>query len=505
MTNEQDFESTLQSALHDLAVASPPAPGLADRLIANASQDGAAVLPLRRSRRYTVPLLAAAVCILLIVGIVLGNHFLSSGRSTIPPATVQPTPSHSVAPTESRDTPSTATGSTAISASRTTALRSTPPQTTTPGTKATNPSWLTALPASTGAPRAFFGVAVDFLNTTTGWALGDAACPDNDKTSCPALIHTTDGGKTWSQLPVPKGLKSAAIGAGCTDPAGRGGSNPDTPCVNRVTFAGQEVGYLWSETAVYLTTNGGLSWTKMASSAGTARLVVFAGRIFRVHVLPQGVHGIRSALESAVLGATSFTEVSLPWAGQPGVNFSLVPAGRTALFVVDLGGTHQVFRTTTGAQWSRLFTLTSGQCGDDAAGALDGSLILVCDPGSAKQVQVVPAGSTSVGPKRGVPQSTSGSQALLGPGLGFGAVTSDRDFTMLEIDLDVAGVSWIQTHDGGKTWDPPLRFTDRFPFRQAGGDSTLVQVPGLCAGITVDGHALQFSTNGSTSWQVRSF
>ncbi|MGI8416306.1 MAG: WD40/YVTN/BNR-like repeat-containing protein, partial [Nakamurella sp.] len=474
MTNEQDFESTVRGALHDVAVATPPAAGLADRLIANASRSGAAVPPLRRSRRYTVPLLAAAVCILLIVGIVLGNHFLSSGRSTTPPATVQPTPTHSVASTGSRDTPSTATGSTATSVSRTTTVRSTSGRTTAPDTKASNPPWLTALPASTGAPSGFHASSLDFSDINTGWVIGDAQCPSSDQTGCPALIHTTDGGKTWKQLSVPKGLSSATVGKGCAV-----GDSDASPCVDRVTFAKERVGYLWGTNRTYLTIDGGSSWTTVPHSQGTFSFVAFGDRALWIRN-PSGdlTSSTLPNIESAPLGSTAFTQVAFPGVlgDHYGGDLMLVPAGKHALFAIRTSGprSQQVMRSVDGSSWQQW---ASGDlCGGGLIGgpfpaaapigALDGSLLIGCSGSKGDYLKVAAAGSKTFGPLRKLPavDPSAGTSSIY-----VAAARSSTDFSVAVLSPDGPAyrTHWYRTRDGAASWAAPLEFPDAFP-EQAG-------------------------------------
>lgn len=463
------------------------------------------VVPLRSARRFTVPLLAAAACIVLILGIVLGNQLLSSGQSNRPPATVQPTPTHLATRTMSSESRSAAPGTTTSTATRNA------PQTS--GAAGSIPSWLKQLPASTGAPHGFHPASIDFTDVNTGWVIGDAKCPTGDQTGCPALIHTTDGGTTWKQLSVPRGPSSSTVGTGCAI-----GQAVDTPCVDGVAFAGDRVGYLWSGNRTYVTNDGGTSWTDIPKSQGTANFLVFGNRAIRTRY-PSGdlQGGPPPIIESAPLGATAFTVVPFPGAvaDHYGTGSMIAAAGKHAVFAVRVSGPHteQIIRSQDGASWRQWASgdlcgggLTGGGFpAADPIGALDGSLLIGCSgTNGSNYVKVSAAGSKTFRKLRKLP----GTELL---SVYFGAATSATDFSVATIRTDGAfqPTSWYRTHDGGASWIVPLAFPQGFagqPRTSMNPAFPLDQVSGgifaLAAGPQSE---LEFSLDGGASWQIRSF
>lgn len=170
MTNEHNPETTVREVLQTVSTLTPVAPDLAERLIANASSGRTAVAPLRLARRFTIPLLAAAACIVVIVAVVVGGRF-AADRSVDPPAVIQPKPT--VAP------PTGGQSSAATSAAHSTSESST--SNGSAQTEGQGASPVRQLPPATGAPDGFRVAAVNFMDSITGWALGDAHCATGTK------------------------------------------------------------------------------------------------------------------------------------------------------------------------------------------------------------------------------------------------------------------------------------------------------------------------------------
>lgn len=495
MTEDQTFETRVRDTLQDVTAAFPADPGLADRLIANAHAGSRKVVPLRAHRRYTLPLLAAAVCVLLVGGIVLGTRLFSSQQPSRPPLPVQPPATSSPvttsvsAPTAGPSSPGTAgtagTGGTAGTA---------------PGADSGR---VTQLAAATGAPEKFHAASVDFLDARTGWALGDAVCGTGGTSNCPALISTTDGGASWTPLELPTDLSSSTVGTGCSSTVAADAE----PCVNRVEFADDQVGYLWGGSRVYLTKDGGKTWSAAVATTGISTVHVFRGTVFRVRVEDPGdgsgsaVPG-PSVLESAPLGSTDFTATRLPSVDGPQWT-SLIPAGDGQLFVgsEDLDTLQQkILRTTDGVHWQPW--IDTFPCGAQVSafatvGALDGSLIFQCQD----TVRVAAAGSKSLGPQRKLP---AGSTAIAG-------ALSGTDFAVLtdgapDADgLASTGSAITRTTDGGVHWAANLPLDG--PIGQAAtvDETALGQVAGGYYDLAPLGGALRVSVDSGDTWQIRPF
>lgn len=98
---------------------------------------------------------------------------------------------------------------------------------------------------------------IDFVNASSGWA--EEAKPSDEPYSggnFPYLVHTTDGGKTWTPVPLPRTIT--------------GGFS-----VRALSFTSQTTGWVTftkrsngeEERQIYMTTTGGQSWTEIASNS----------------------------------------------------------------------------------------------------------------------------------------------------------------------------------------------------------------------------------------------
>ena len=88
---------------------------------------------------------------------------------------------------------------------------------------------------------------MSFVSDQRGFALGTAGC---GRGRCPALLGTTDGGRTWTRLGAPD--------ATAPGPDGRC-SAEEVPCVDQVRFATPLIGYAY-DPSLYVTTDGGRHW-----------------------------------------------------------------------------------------------------------------------------------------------------------------------------------------------------------------------------------------------------
>jgi photosystem II stability/assembly factor-like uncharacterized protein len=87
---------------------------------------------------------------------------------------------------------------------------------------------------------------MSFVSDERGFALGTAGC---GRERCPAVLGTTDGGRTWTRLGAPD--------ATAPGPDGRC-SAEEVPCADEVRFATPLIGYAY-DPSLYVTTDG--SWS----------------------------------------------------------------------------------------------------------------------------------------------------------------------------------------------------------------------------------------------------
>lgn len=162
-----------------------------------------------------------------------------------------------------------------------------------------------------------------------------------------------------------------------------------------------------------MTKDGGKTWSAAAATTGISQVHLFQHTVFRVRSKDPG-NGTDSGLpgppvlESAPLGSADFTESTLPWSKGMVLNGS-IPAGAHAFYLegVDETGDRQILRTVDGKHWqSWIAGLPCGprQGAVSTVGALDGSLVYLCQDSSGKAaIRVAPNGSKTIGPPRSLP------------------------------------------------------------------------------------------------------
>ena len=169
------------------------------------------------------------------------------------------------------------------------------PTTTTAPSRNTTPT--SSLPGSTGTtvpvptgvpgfdPQSFTSVSL-----TDWWLLGTAPCGSG---SCPTIVRTTDGGRSFTKLAFPTGDLSLSNGV----EAG-------------LRFADSQHGWAFGSGLAY-TSNGGASWTGEQVPGRVIDLEVADGHAFAIVCSSQSSCGNVELLESPVSGG-SWSTVALP-------------------------------------------------------------------------------------------------------------------------------------------------------------------------------------------------
>jgi hypothetical protein len=424
-----DFDTTMLRALEDVSQATRPAPDLADRLIVNAREGRPAVVRLatrRHAQRWTMPLLAAAsIVALVIAGAVSANlladkhHSRPQHSNTLPP---KPTPTPTPTPTQVK------------------------------------PS---AVPH-------FRAAWVSFTDDQHGWAIGDAQCPSGPKTDCPTLLATTDGGGSWHALNVPPGLVSSLdmTNGSCNTNGGITG-----PCVNQVLFADQSNGYLWGLHEFYWTTDGGRSWTRETQPAsgepGNNRMVIAGDRAVRLAPNQQCSSGCPGVIETAAVGSGDWT-VTTPVKNKIGYYSSgLAVAGNDIYLFAGETGTNTslgVYRSTDGGRsWKSTARDVCGRApsldndafyGAESLIADDGALIVSC---LTKGVAVAPPNGSAFSKPRLLPNPlTDSSSVSVVAAESENVLTAvDESQVLREVQHNPAfydNLTFYRTSDGGRSW-----------------------------------------------------
>jgi hypothetical protein len=164
-------------------------------------------------------------------------------------------------------------------------------------------AWPAASPAPmAAAPLSFSAVAMSdlanswlvglsWVSATDGWALAAQPCVSG---TCARLAHTTDGGLHWQALPSPP----ARLQGGSVDCS-------TVACVTGVQFASPTVGYLYGP-ALLMTSDGGRTWHPQPGLQ-VETLTIAGGQVYRVGYDHGGCPGpCLPTLQRASIGSSAW-------------------------------------------------------------------------------------------------------------------------------------------------------------------------------------------------------
>lgn len=324
-------------------------------------------------------------------------------------------------------------------------------------------------PASASpVPKGFRSNSITWLSSDLGWVLGSARCitttspdsaPQTNKT-CSYVIGTTNGGKTWSLI----GSVDATIAT-----IGQSGEEG----VTEIRFATREVGFVFGP-ELLRTTNGGRSWTSLPIPGGgkqVSNLVANSHRVYAVVSQCRWASSGPSAQQSYTFWRTAkltgrvWTRISLNMAPAKGMYNS---GADVALY----GETVYVLRSTENNEGTivenKFYASTDGlhfSVRPDPCDTAELFSLIQAVPTSATDVALLCEGEASMGlSSKSVFRSTNTGKT----DHSAGTPPADGDYAELAVsssgNLAVSadfGASWIYINDTHKTtWSTAAELGD---------------------------------------------
>ena len=234
-------------------------------------------------------------------------------------------------------------------------------------------------------------VDLSWVSATDGWALAARPCISG---TCARLAHTTDGGVHWQALPNPP----ARLQDGTVDCA-------KVACVSGVRFASPTVGYLYGP-ALLMTSDGGRTW-RAQPGLQVETLTIAGSQVYRVAYDHGGCPGpCLPTLQRAAIGSSAWRPLigQLAYPGRSGAA-QIVASGSTLLLAMfgsqagPVSAQAVVYRSAdSGAAWQQRTDPCSGRGAGgksaeedltDLAGAPGGFFAGLCSPHTGSGAFVV--------------------------------------------------------------------------------------------------------------------
>jgi hypothetical protein len=343
-------------------------------------------------------------------------------------------------------------------------------------------------------------VDLSWVSATDGWALAAQPCVSG---TCARLAHTTDGGLHWQQLPNPPAqLQDGAVD--CSTVA----------CVSGVQFASPTVGYLYGP-ALLTTSDGGRTWHAQPGLQ-VETLTIAGSQVYRVGYDHLGCPGpCQPTLQRATIGSSAWQPLISQLASSDGDTAQIVSSGPTLLLAMFGNPAQGVFDPAVvyrsadgGATWQQSTDPCSsraahGQSGDDyltdVADAPAGFLAGLCSPPGGSGTFVV---TSSDG---GQSWQTAGTL----PGVQALALLAAASPTTLAVSTGATGGSGaftaqlLVTTDAGGRWTTAATETQQIP--QAGVPAWLgFETP--LTGTWIGGpHSIWTTRDGGLHWTRTQF
>lgn len=325
-------------------------------------------------------------------------------------------------------------------------------------------------PASAGTtkvPRGFRATSITWISPTQGWVLGAAPCGDR---TCSYVLGTHDSGGTWQRVGR-IGSPIAHIGL------------PEQPGVTEIRFATARVGFAFAP-RLLRTTDGGHSWSVVPIPGDGRQILDLAGNHTTAFALVspcgwqrfQGCAGQLTLWRTHKLtgGRWSRIPLKLPL----GTRGDVAVSGPTVYVVdpqEDLTGKRDVFYASTDG--GRQFTSRPVPCDRPATpdvplvqavptSTTDVALLCVGNPGFSKaEKSVYTSTDTAEHDHYAGRMGAFGYQSQLAASpSGNLAVASQSDGSFIYLNNTRGGRAWTTvwaTSDGGAGWNDIAYLTDR--------------------------------------------
>jgi photosystem II stability/assembly factor-like uncharacterized protein len=279
-----------------------------------------------------------------------------------------------------------------------------------------------------------------WVSDDEGWALVKSA-----------LLHTTDGGVTWTKVSTPPATVilptdgEAPSGVDCTKDA----------CVSHVRYADPQHGWLFGASQL-VTNDGGATWSPERSRPVVA-LEVAHGRAFRVVTATDGCPPACSyAVETATVGSSAWTRLATPAIdGDAAQLLYDGPRLSVAVYGNPAGGAPAQIKLLRSLDAGRTWQLLTDPCDVSATEEIDtaslaaapgGFLVALCQPRLHDRpisVTMSTNAGTTFGPPRALP---------LPPGAVGEAVAAGAPGSIAVAALDGSRQQVLVSRDQGASW-----------------------------------------------------
>jgi photosystem II stability/assembly factor-like uncharacterized protein len=190
-------------------------------------------------------------------------------------------------------------------------------------------------------PKNFTAQWLNFVNPHRGWIMGEAAC---GKKTCTRVVRTTDGAKSWKTIGT---IPAPIVSMG----------ESDQPGVTEITFQSKLIGWAYGPW-LYNTTNSGKTWTKVALPKGAKQVIALGTNSTNTYILTSklkyasGIAPLHLWYTSSATGAAwTRIKMKLP----PSDQGSISTLGNSVYIAepVDEGGTDKLYASTDGTMFKK--------------------------------------------------------------------------------------------------------------------------------------------------------